>query len=214
MDDVPDPAPASPPGTGDFGVAVCRPADTSAVEYAMLYQTEKPRLMRYLIQCGASYDDAEDVAQRALAALYEGWAKVRDPKPWLRKVAARELSRSLAPSKRFPEDNDRLAASPRPAEVEAFIEEDAVLSALRRLPPRQRQVFALHFDQFTTSEIAGILRITDAAARQDLKRARDRLKELLGLTGHGATPSQSGLQPSPDLNEGGIHGPAAARWGR
>jgi RNA polymerase sigma factor (sigma-70 family) len=76
-----------------------------------------------------------------------------------------------------------------------------VLSAIRQLPPLQRQVFALHFDQLTTSEIAETVQITEAAARQNLARARTRLKELLGLTQRGHTA----VQDSPALgSEGGV----------
>jgi RNA polymerase sigma-70 factor (ECF subfamily) len=148
----------------------------------MLYQVEKPRLMRYLIQCGASYHDAEDAAQRALAALYVSWDTVRNPKAWLRKVAARELARASSPAERPVANHDHLDAPSASAEVESLIDQDAVLSAIRQLPTLQRQVLALHFDQFGTSEIAVILQITEAAVRQNLARGRARLKKRLGLT--------------------------------
>lgn len=54
-----------------------------------------------------------------------------------------------------------------------------MLSAIRQLPLLQRQVFALRFDQFETKEISAILQITEAAVRQNLARARARLKEFL-----------------------------------
>jgi RNA polymerase sigma factor (sigma-70 family) len=152
------------------------------VEYVMLYEAEKPRLMRYLIQCGAGHHDAEDAAQRALAALYFRWETVRSPKAWLRKVALRELARASSPAERPVGDHDHLDAPSASAEVESLIEEDAVLSAIRQLPMLQRRVLALHIDQFETSEIAGILQITEAAVRQNLARGRARLKKRLGLS--------------------------------
>ena len=195
MDDANTSVPEVPGGPEETGIAAYGPAGVSTVEYAMLYQAEKPRLMRYLIQCGANYHDAEDAAQRALTALYGSWETVRNPKPWLRKVAARELIRITTSNERFLEGQDQLVTRSAPAEVESLIEADAALSAIRQLPLLQRHVFALHFDQFGTSEIAEILQITEAAARQNLARARARLKELLGLTRRGLMPGPAGSAP-------------------
>jgi RNA polymerase sigma-70 factor (ECF subfamily) len=173
---------AGPGGVPEEAGAVADgPAGVSSVEYAMIYQAEKPRLMRYLIQCGASHHDAEDAAQRALAALYVSWEAVRNPKPWLRTVAIRELIRASSSAEHPVGDHAQLDAPYALTEVESLIEEDAVLSAIRQLPTLQRYVLALHFDQFETSEIAEILRITEAAVRQNLARGRARLKERLSL---------------------------------
>ena len=165
----------------------------------MIYQAEKPRLVRYLIQSGANWHDADDASQRALIALYEHWETVRNPRAWLRKVVFREFIGATG-SNEFPlEGHDQLL--PDPLDIESLLEQDTVLSAIRQLPQLQRQVFALHFDQLTTSEIAETLQITEAAARQNLARARVRLKELLGLTRRSIAAAQDG--PALGL-EGGI----------
>jgi RNA polymerase sigma factor (sigma-70 family) len=57
------------------------------------------------------------------------------------------------------------------ATIESLWEEDAVLSAIQQLPLKEKQVFALHFDQLKTSEIAEILEMTPDAVRQNLARA-------------------------------------------
>jgi len=190
MDDATASVPDVPAGTQDAGTPAQGPAGISTVEYAMIYQAEKPRLVRYLIQCGANWHDADDASQRALAALYEQWETVRNPRAWLRKVAFREFIRASG-SNEFPlEGHDQLL--PAPSDIESLLEQDTVLSAIRQLPPLQRQVFALHFDQLTTSEIAETLQITEAAARQNLARARVQLKELPGLTRRGLTAAQDG----------------------
>ena len=162
------------------------PSGISTVEYAMVYQAEKPRLVRYLIQYGANWHDADDVAQRALTALYEQWEAVQHPRSWLRKVAFRELLRVNVTNRCSLRDQDQLDTMPdRPnsdrSGIDSLVQEDAVLSAIRQLPPLQRQVFALHFDQFSAREISEILSITEPAVRQNLARARARLKCLIGL---------------------------------
>jgi RNA polymerase sigma factor (sigma-70 family) len=199
MDDATASVPDVPAGTQEAGRPAQGPAGISTVEYAMIYQAEKPRLVRDLIQSGANWHDADDASQRALIALYEQWETVRNPRAWLRKVAFREFIGATG-SNKFPlEGHDQLL--PDPSDIESLLEQDTVLSAIRQLPQLQRQVFALHFDQLTTSEIAEILQISEAAARQNLARARVRLKELLGLTRRGLTAAQDG--PALGL-EGGI----------
>jgi len=172
----PDPGKGSPP-TQDL-------ADVSTVDYGLIYQTEKPALMRYLLHCEANYQIAEDVAQYALEELYRKWSTVTNPRAWLRKVATRTLARSRVSNECSLEGHDGVGIVPDVAElVEYTFENNAIFVALRQLPPREQQVFALHFDRFETSEIAEILQMRPAAVRQNLARARSRLKQLLGLKG-------------------------------
>jgi RNA polymerase sigma factor (sigma-70 family) len=193
VDDAKEPVTGPPVRPQEESAPTGNLADVSTVEYAMVYQAEKPRLVRYLIHCGASYHDADDAAQRALARLYEKWATVRHPQPWLRKVALRELGRANVTNECLLEGPDQFSAPRDHAGIDCLLEEDTVLSAIRQLPELQRQVFALHFDQFRTSEIAEILQTTEAAVRQNLARARARLKELLGLTQQGFTSDRDSL---------------------
>jgi RNA polymerase sigma factor (sigma-70 family) len=201
MDDATASAPGVPAVPQEAGAAGQGPAGISTVEYAMVYQAEKPRIMRYLMQCGAGWHDADDAAQRALAALFEQWGTVRNPRPWLRTVAFREFARARAVTELPLDDDDQLVISPGPADIDFLLEQDAVLTAIGQLPPVQRMVFALHFDQLRTSEIAEALEMTEAAVRQNLARARAGLKERLGLTRPVPAADQYGRAAGPD---GGI----------
>jgi RNA polymerase sigma factor (sigma-70 family) len=156
-------------------------SDNVNAEFAQCYQAEMPGLVTYLMKCGANLHDAADAAQRAFMELYQDWEVVSNARAWLRKVAYRQFLRAM--------NNDRIldpryyetSVLPASARLELREEEQALLSALRQLPVSQRQVFALHFDQFGTREISEILQISEPAVRQNLKRARYRLKELLEL---------------------------------
>jgi RNA polymerase sigma-70 factor (ECF subfamily) len=57
--------------------------------------------------------------------------------------------------------------------------------ALNRLDPLDREALALrHFEQLTMSEMAGVLRISGAAASKRLLRALQRLRAVLrGMPG-------------------------------
>jgi RNA polymerase sigma factor (sigma-70 family) len=181
MDDATTSFPEIPADPGKGAVPGQDLADVSTVEYGLAYQAEKPGLMRYLLHCGVSYQIAEDIAQRALEELYRKWGTVDKPRPWLRKVAMRMLARSRGPDECSLEGHDPPSTIPNTATiVESTFDKDAVLSVIRGLPPKEKQVFALHFDKFETSEIADILQMTPAAVRQNLARARKKLKQLLG----------------------------------
>jgi RNA polymerase sigma factor (sigma-70 family) len=94
------------------------------------------------------------------------------------------LARSRLANECSLEGHDGVGIIPDVAElVEYIFEKDSIFKAFRQLSPKEKQVFALHFDRFETSEIAEILQMTPAAVRQNLARARSRLKQLLGLKG-------------------------------
>ena len=79
-----------------------------------------------------------------------------------------------------------LGRLPRPSEAAVRTEMKARLQeALNRLDPLDREALALrHFEQLTVSEMAGVLRISGAAASKRLLRALQRLREVLqGMPG-------------------------------
>lgn len=61
---------------------------------------------------------------------------------------------------------------PRPGEAEAWLQAQQVITVLRALPPRQRQVLALTIDGWPPAEIAELLGIDPAAVRSNLMKAR------------------------------------------
>ena len=181
MDDATTSVPEIPADPGKTAVPAQDVADVSTVElYGLVYKTETPRLMRYLLHCGSDYYTAQDVTQEALEELYRKWGTVDKPRAWLRTVAMRKLGSARISNECSLEGNDQPDATLDPAAaVESLFENDVALSAIRQLPPKERQVFALHFDRFSTAEIAEILHMGQAAVRQNLARARARLKKLL-----------------------------------
>ena len=50
---------------------------------------------------------------------------------------------------------------------------------VRRLPERQRHVFAWHLEGFSCGQIAKIEQMTEATVRSHLRHARDRLAQWL-----------------------------------
>jgi RNA polymerase sigma factor (sigma-70 family) len=155
-------------------------AGVSAEVFSEFYRAEWFRLVRYLVIRGANPDDATEAAQHAFVTIFQRWGEVRHPEAWLRKVAFRRFLQLLEKNEQPLESLDAYGAASASDPIELEEEKLAVLAALRQLPVAQRQVMALHFDQFTISEISEILGMTEMAVRQNLTRARGRLKITLG----------------------------------
>lgn len=171
-----------------------KPADVSYAEFALFYQREMPRLIGLLIKFGAELDVAEEAAQHAFIELFTHWDTVRCPEGWVRTVALRQAFRlfsRVTNEQPLGPDSARATGPPASENVEIREEERAVLAALRRLPLTQRQVFALHYDQFGTSEISDILDMTESAVRKNLERGRRKLKDSLEFSSAGQSSWQA-----------------------
>jgi RNA polymerase sigma factor (sigma-70 family) len=153
--------------------------------WAELYKTEMPRLIRYLMKCFHDTDrhDAADAAHSAFAELFANWEKVRIPRAWLRKVAFRHMANRPSRTE-CPLDVLRREPIAGPASIRLEFRQETqdVIAALQQLPPAQRQVLALLYDQFSYSEIAQIMDTNEAAVRKNAERARRTMKELRRIT--------------------------------
>lgn len=182
---VPSLEPICPPaatalGTGGSGTV-------ARVDFARYYEQHLTRLIRHLMRQGAGAHEAAEAAQGAFTEAFPQWSDIAFPAAWLRKVAFRLYLRN-------PISREELTSTPpeQPASgacplrtVELREEEARVYSALASLPPAQRRVLAWSLDGFTTSEISAELGMTAEAVRQNLSRARARLKDQLGLANGG-----------------------------
>ena len=182
---VPD-TPAAAPRDSAIDDQQCGPvASVLQRSWEDLYKAEMPRLVRYLIKCfgDSGMRDAADAAHNAFVELFTKSDTVRSPRAWLRTVAFRQMLRQNA-SAEYPLDvlRQEPATVPASARLELGEETQAVLDGLRQLPLAQRQVLALIYDQFSYSEIAQIMSISQAAVRKNAERARRRMSELLGIT--------------------------------
>ncbi|AZK92742.1 MULTISPECIES: RNA polymerase sigma factor [Streptomyces] len=160
-----------------------RPPDPDTrpgAEFARYYEQQMPRLLIHLVRRGASWHEAGEAAQAAFTEAFTQWDRIAHPAGWLRLVAYRLYLRRPA---RREEPTDQLPDGPGGScplhKVELKESEQWVLSALSALPSQQSAVMAWHLDGFATREIAEALGTTPAAVRQNLARARARLKTIL-----------------------------------
>jgi RNA polymerase sigma-70 factor (sigma-E family) len=127
--------------------------------------------------------DAEDLLQAAVERLLRRRRRVDDLEAYLRRIlynlaadgwrrrAARHRSRTLLPS---PPDD---ATGPDPVAVVDL--RDALVRALRELPPQQRAVLVLRYwEQLTQAETADLLGCSEGAVKSAASRGLARLREL------------------------------------
>ncbi len=124
-------------------------------------------------------DRAEDLAQDVFLAAYRSLRNLRDPenfRAWLLGIARHRIIDELRAVRLPVVDAPLDRAAPAPAEPDAEL-----LAAVAGLPERYRMPVVLrHMDGLEYAEVAERLGITEATARQRVKRALDRLRDRLG----------------------------------
>jgi RNA polymerase sigma factor (sigma-70 family) len=160
--------------------------DAKPSGFEEFYRREFHFVARYLLRLGASYQDAQDVAQEVFVNALQNWDRISAPRPWTRTVATRILFRRNAQAARtitipdFPGDLLPAAQDTVESQLEAA-EIRKILGLLRSLPPLQRAVMAMRYDGIPSNEIAAALDISESTVRVHLHKARRQLKELLAL---------------------------------
>ena len=168
-----------------------RGLDPAARErFTQVYEQFYPAVLAY---CARRVDrsDAEDVTHEVFATL---WRHVDDfdadtPLPWLYSVAYGAIRNRWKSTRRLRSLRERVRSSsvhPRTATdgPDAIVirrEQDAaVIAALDRLRPRDREVLMLAvWEELTASEIALVVGCSPTAAQQRVHRAKRRLAHAL-----------------------------------
>jgi RNA polymerase sigma-70 factor (ECF subfamily) len=160
-----------------------RQPDVSSDEFAAFYAADKDRCIRAVVASGLGPDRAEDAVAEAFARAWARWGTVRkhdSPAAWVVRTAVnadiswwrkrrREVIGRGAPEAALGERTD-------PTDL---------VAAIRRLPPRQRDVVVLRYlldlDTATTAAELGIATGTVAA---HLHHALANLREQLVEDAH------------------------------
>lgn len=144
-------------------------------EWQALYEDTFPRVFRALVAMGARVDEAEDALHDAFERGLARDDKLGRPDGWLFVVAVRRWRRRRLRDAIFRPFTslDHRASAPVADGID-------LLSELRRLPLRQRQVIAARYlvglSQEETASALGIARGTvGALTSQGLSRLRERM---------------------------------------
>jgi RNA polymerase sigma-70 factor, ECF subfamily len=157
----------------------------SAEALEALFRREWPRAYRaaYLVVHDAAA--AEDIAQEAFLAAVralDSFDRRRPFGPWMHRIVVNRAI-DVARARALRREVDASAAETVEAEPDrpSLPFSDRLLDALRELGPEQRALVALRYlFEYTPGEIAGFLDLPRGTVNSRLRRALDRLAELVG----------------------------------
>lgn len=149
-----------------------------------------PMLFAAAVVLAGSRADAEDAVQETLlraCAAYDKFRGDSSPATWMYAILTRTVAKMHKKPARQPDDIDCVelaSVSPGPdARAEADDERRRVLSALRSLPPRQREIATLFYlEEIPKKAVADALCVTEDAVKIALRRARSALRDALGIS--------------------------------
>src|SRR5580700_10452513 len=162
------------------------PADWDADRaVTALYSTHYRSLVRLAALLVRDLGTAEEVVQDSFVAMHGGFARLRDSEKALSYLRQSVVNRSRSVL-RHRVVVDRNAPKPAPdmpsAEHGAIVllERSAVVSALRTLPPRQREALVLrYYGDMSEAQIADAMQISKGAVKSHTARAMATLRTVL-----------------------------------
>jgi RNA polymerase sigma-70 factor (sigma-E family) len=166
-------------GLSDPQVAV---ASETGPEFEDFFRLEYPRLVRALYLVTGTRVEAEDLAQEAMARVFERWERLRasqSPEGYLFRVGM-NLNRNRLRRLRVAARRTEPPPDPNHSSATSDLHAD-VMRALRALPIGQRQVLVLtEWLRMSAEEASQILGIKPSSVRARLSRARAAFRERLG----------------------------------
>jgi RNA polymerase sigma-70 factor (sigma-E family) len=157
-------------------------ADRAVTELYSIHYRSLVRLAALLVR---DIGTAEEVVQDSFVAMHGGWRRLRDSDKALSYLRQSVVNRSRSVL-RHRVVVDRNAPKPAPdmpsAEhgAIALFERSAVISALRTLPPRQREALVLRFyADMSEAQIAETMQISRGAVKSHTARAMTALRTVL-----------------------------------
>jgi RNA polymerase sigma factor (sigma-70 family) len=153
------------------------------------YDAHYHRVVRFVMHNGACLQEAQDAVQEAFAESWEliasdpcRWLAIASKEGWIRSVALRRYRRPSGPRIRpLLADGAAIPNLPHPGAGpdDLTAQTQMILQALRSLDEQARAVMAFYLDDFTTTEIAEALDLTEQKVRDIKKKARAALKTWL-----------------------------------
>ncbi|HEX9695846.1 MAG TPA: SigE family RNA polymerase sigma factor [Actinomycetota bacterium] len=163
-------------------------ADEEAVPFAAdrveaLYLAHSASALRFAYLLTGSREDAEDVVQEAFLRVFSRFGSLRHEDAfgsYLRRTVmnlVQSARRRRRAARSRPRESELVAPDPSP-DVAA---RNVVLTALARLPLRQRTAIVLrYYEDMTEPQAADVLRCSVAAVKSLVARAADSLRKDLG----------------------------------
>lgn len=150
-----------------------------------IYLAHYKQLVRLAVVLVHDLQTAEEVVQDSFEAMHLAWQRLRNTEKalaYLRQAIVNKSRSELRHRKVVETHAPKAAPDEQSAEVAALtlIERSAVTSALRELPPRQREAIVLrYYGDFSEADIAKAMGISKGAVKSHTARAMASLKLAL-----------------------------------
>lgn len=150
-----------------------------------IYSTHYRSLVRLAALLVRDIATAEEVVQDAFVAMHDAWRRLRDSDKALSYLRQSVVNRSRSVLRhRVVVDKNAPKPAPDMPSAEqgaiASLERSAVISALRTLPPRQREALVLKFyADLSEAQIASAMGISRGAVKSHTARAMTSLRAVL-----------------------------------
>jgi len=153
------------------------PVATSQSRLETLYREHSRRLLGAVLAFAGDREVAMDAVSEAFAQALRRGDAIRSPLPWVWRAAFRIAAGML-------KSRGREEGSVPETSYEMPERAWELLSALRRLPAKQRASVVLHYyGDYPVKEVAAIIGSTSPAVRMHLTRGRQRLRQSLEASG-------------------------------
>jgi RNA polymerase sigma factor (sigma-70 family) len=153
-------------------------------DFDAFFSSAYSRILAQAIMLCGNREDAEDATQEAFLSAYQAWDRIADfelPEAWVHRIVVQRLWKAYR-KRKAGQDLLLDLAVPAHASPEQTAEAREVLRLLAGLPPRQRitmVLFCLH--GWSQQEIAAALRMTRGGVAANVAKARQTLREALGM---------------------------------
>ncbi|MFG2102529.1 SigE family RNA polymerase sigma factor [Micromonospora echinaurantiaca] len=155
--------------------------DARGAEFDDFVRSRSVALLRVAYLLTGDRHTAEDLLQEVLEQVYVRWPRVRvSPEAYARRALVNRSINRWRWRARRPEqalgDNDGVARD----HADDIALRQAVVAALRTLPPRQRAAVVLRYlEDLSVADVAATLRCSEGAVKSHASRGLARLREAL-----------------------------------
>lgn len=157
------------------------PPNSAEPAVTELYRGHALGLIRLAVIMVGDRQTAEDVVQDAFFGLYRRWSKLHDPDKALTYLRSSVLNGCRSALRRKPFRGQHLPDAGS-AETAALIGEERreVVTALRGLPPRQREALVLrYFLDLSEAQIAAVMGVSAGTVKSTTSRGLAALERTL-----------------------------------
>ncbi len=156
--------------------------------FAVLVDRHHERCLRIALRLLGNTEDAEETLQDAFVRAYRALGRYEEREqfgPWLTRILVNRcrtaITRRVRHGKTFVDDELAIAAAATRDRADGAMWRAEVERALAALPAEQREAFVLkHVEELEYDEMAEITGAGVSALKMRVKRARERLRALLG----------------------------------